>query len=164
MIDTRRPGWDDHTAKTDARMIELGLAEPGALAPGSGVYYGDIMPPEWYEANAVNDLGLMTDGSFRALDVAQAEQRLLDARDDLEVARDERDHEPSLANLNAVCHANAAVHRAERALAAVEVTEQQREAAGEPEPRPVPGRGPTDEELAERSFWIQQHVETEMDL
>jgi hypothetical protein len=164
MRDTRRSGWDDHTAKTDARMIELGLAEPGIPAPGSGVYYGDIMPPEWYEANAVRDLGLMADGSFRGLDVAQAEQNLLHARDDLEVAREARDHEPSLVNLNAVCHANVAVHHAEQGLSGAEATEQQREAAGEPEPQPVAGRGPTDEELAERSFWIQQHAEKELDL
>ncbi|WP_224404125.1 hypothetical protein [Pseudonocardia sp. ICBG1034] len=164
MRDTRRSGWDDHTAKTDARMIELGLAEPGISAPGSGVYYGDIMPPEWYEANAVRDLGLMADGSFRGLDVAQAEQNLLHARDDLEVAREARDHEPSLVNLNAVCHANVAVHHAEQGLSEAEATEQQREAAGEPEPQPVAGRSPTDEELAERSFWIQQHAEKELDL
>ncbi|MBN9739477.1 MULTISPECIES: hypothetical protein [unclassified Pseudonocardia] len=164
MSDTRQPGWDDHTAKTDARMIELGLAEPGIPAPGTGVYYGDIMPPEWYEANAVRDLGLMTDGSFRALCVAQAEQQLLDARDDLESAREARHHEPSLVNLNAVCHANAAVHRAEQGLSEAKATEQQHETTGEPESRPVPGRGPTDEELAGRSFWIQQHAEKELDL
>lgn len=164
MIDTRQPGWDDHDTKTDARMIELGLADPGTIAPGSGVYYGDIMPGEWYEANAVTDLGLMTDGSFRSLDVAQAEQKLLNARDDLEVARQARDHEHSLVNLNAVCHANIAVHHAEQGLSEAEATEQQREAAGEPEPQPVAGRGPTDEELAERSFWIQQHAEKELDL
>ncbi|PWS21848.1 hypothetical protein DKP78_21445, partial [Enterococcus faecium] len=81
------------------------------------------MPPEWYEANAVRDLGLMTDGSFRGLDVAQAEQKLLNARDDLEVARVARDHEPSLVNLNAVCHAGVAVHHAEQGLSEAEAIE-----------------------------------------
>lgn len=49
-----------------------------------------------------------------------------------------------------VCHANVAVHHAEQGLSGAEATEQQREAAGEPEPQPVAGRSPTDEELAER--------------
>lgn len=129
MIDTSAAGWDHLGEKIDARMLELGITDGEETSPGSGYYYGDILPGEWYEANAVHDLGLMADGSFRAPAVGRATAALDDAHDDLMAARDARDHggDRSLPTLNAICHAKAAVHHAEQALAEAE----QREAAGD---------------------------------
>ncbi|AEA28912.1 hypothetical protein Psed_6841 (plasmid) [Pseudonocardia dioxanivorans CB1190] len=128
MIDSTE--WNDHHQKTiDARMLDLGMVCSEETRPGSGYYYGDIMPGGWYEANAVRDLGLMPDGSFRGPAVGRAAAALEDAHHDLMVARDDRDYwgDRSLPALNAVCHANVAVYHAEQALAEAE----QREAAGD---------------------------------
>lgn len=129
MIDTSAAGWDHLDEKIDARMLELGITDREETSPGSGYYYGDIMPGEWYEANAVHDLGLMPDGSFRTPAVGRAAAELDHAQHDLMAARDARDHggDRSMPTLNAVCHAKVAVHHAEQALAEAE----QREAAGD---------------------------------
>lgn len=160
MSDTSSAGWDDHEAKIDARVIELGMAEPDEPYPGSGYYYGDIMPPEHYDANAVNDLGLMPDGSFRAPGVGRAAAALEDARHDLMAARDNRDHggDRSLRALDAICHANVAVHRAEQAVAEAE----QREAAGDLDVAGDPRRQiADDEQLLHRSLVERELAERE---
>lgn len=159
MIDTSRAGWDDHDKKIDARMIELGMAD-SEETPGSGYYYGDIMPPEHYEANAVSDLGLMRDGSFRAPAVGRAAAALDEARHDLMAARDERDYwgDRSLPTLNAICHANVAVHRGEQALAAAE----QREAAGELDYGDDPRRQIADDEhILHHSLGLRERAKRE---
>ncbi|SFO44162.1 hypothetical protein SAMN05216207_10597 [Pseudonocardia ammonioxydans] len=160
MIDSAE--WNDHHEKTiDARLHELGIAGAEESSPGSGYYYGDVMPPEHYEANAVRDLGLMPDGSFRAPAVARAAAALDDAHHDLMAARDDRDHhgDRSLPALNAICHAGVAVHRAEQALAEAE----QREAAGDTgyyggDPR---HQIPDDEQLLHAGLTARQLAERE---
>ncbi|MFP5070924.1 hypothetical protein ACLFMI_14820 [Pseudonocardia nantongensis] len=160
MIDTSAAGWDEHGEKIDARMLELGMADSEETSPGSGFYYGDIMPPEHYEANAVNDLGLMPDGSFRAPAVGRAAAALDEALFEQMAARDKRDYwgDRSLPTLNAICHANVAVHRAEQALAAAE----QREAAGELGHGDDPRRQlADDEQILHHSLVVRELAERE---
>ncbi|ALL79694.1 hypothetical protein AD006_31555 (plasmid) [Pseudonocardia sp. EC080610-09] len=156
--------WRDrHQKSIDARLRELGIAGSEESRPGAGYYYGDIMPGEWYDENAVRDLGLMPDGSFRAPAVGLAAASLDDARHDLMAARDNRDHhgDRSLPALNAVCHANVAVHRAEQALAEAE----QREAAGELCSGRDPRRRMADDELLlHTSLGLREPAEHEPDL
>lgn len=163
MSDTRSAAWDHYAAKIDARMVELGMVDSSATAPGSGLYYGDILPAEHYEANAVRDLGLMPDESFRAPAVGRAAARLEDACVERMAARDDRDFfgDRSLAALDRVCHANVDVHRAEQALAEAE----QREAAGELD---IDGdahlRLADDEQLLHHSIALQEQAEREAEL
>ncbi|MDN5915944.1 MAG: AAA family ATPase [Pseudonocardia sp.] len=48
----------------DARMVELDLASPDEIRPGSERFYGAVQPAEAYEADRIRDLGEMPNGSF----------------------------------------------------------------------------------------------------
>lgn len=156
MIDTSSAGWDAHDDTIDARLVELGMADPDEPHPGSGFYYGDIMAPEHYEANAVCDLGLMPDGSFRAPAVGRAAAVLEDARHDLMAARDNRDDgdDRSLRALDAICHAKVAVHRAEQAFAEA----AQREAAGDLDVGGDPRRQIADDEQLLHASLVEREL------
>lgn len=122
MIDTSAPGWDNHDAKIDARMVELGMAAETDTAPGAERYYGDVQPGERYEGNAAVDLGLMPDGSFRSPAVAQAALEVWHATTALDTAEEDRDagrgsSEARQRAENALWRAEGALRRAERAEA-----------------------------------------------
>ncbi|GAA1838839.1 hypothetical protein GCM10009772_15690 [Pseudonocardia alni subsp. carboxydivorans] len=108
-----------HADAIDQRMRQLGDPRGPAARPGYDLYYGHGMP-ESYDAHAVEELGLMPDGTFQHPRIARAADEVDRARTELGNLEDMRDQGEPVHN--DVCQARADLARAQRALTEAEAT------------------------------------------
>lgn len=106
----------------DARMVELGMAEPGQSRAGLARFYGGGVRSVYTE-NAVRHLGEMPDGSFSRPEIAAEVWSVREARTELSIAEQMQADEHYVISDEAVDAARDTLADAQRRLAAAELGE-----------------------------------------
>lgn len=111
--------FPEQADRYDARMVELGMAEPGQHRPGMDRFYGAGVRSV-YTQNAVRHLGEMPDGSFNRPEIASEAWSVRDARKELNIAEQMQADEHYVISDEAVETARDSLAHAQQQLAAAE--------------------------------------------